>query len=138
MRYCPKCDRNRRSSIKEFQELEIDFNFTITEECDYCHTLITYDYEAKRYKTLDGYVLIKVPVKVRDDYLHFQIRLEHRWVWEVVYGVLPDGWLIHHVNGIKDDNRIGNLIALPDRAQNGNMQNIKCRVFQINCPHCEK
>ena len=35
--------------------------------------------------------------------------MEHRFVWEQAYGPIPDGFLIHHKNGNKLDNRIDNL-----------------------------
>jgi len=39
---------------------------------------------------------------------------EHILVWEKANGMpLPDGHVIHHLNGIKHDNRPQNLIALP-------------------------
>lgn len=38
--------------------------------------------------------------------------LEHRYVWEQAHGPIPDGWHIHHLNGIKDDNRLENLVAM--------------------------
>jgi len=38
---------------------------------------------------------------------------EHRLVWEQVYGKLPKGWVVHHLNGIRSDNRIENLLAMP-------------------------
>lgn len=38
---------------------------------------------------------------------------EHRMVWENEFGILPKGWVVHHLNGIKDDNRIENLCAMP-------------------------
>lgn len=34
---------------------------------------------------------------------------EHRHVWEQTNGPIPDGWEIHHRNGIRDDNRLTNL-----------------------------
>jgi len=40
---------------------------------------------------------------------------EHLAVWEEANGRrLPDGWVIHHLNGIKTDNRLRNLSALPN------------------------
>ena len=40
---------------------------------------------------------------------------EHILVWEQTHGkYLPQGWIIHHLNGIKSDNRSINLTALPN------------------------
>ena len=42
--------------------------------------------------------------------------LEHILVWEEAHGKpLPKGWVIHHLNGIPNDNRPQNLLAMPDR-----------------------
>jgi hypothetical protein len=39
---------------------------------------------------------------------------EHRLVWEQTHNKpLSEGWVVHHINGIKTDNRPSNLIALP-------------------------
>jgi len=40
---------------------------------------------------------------------------EHRYIWEKAHGLLPQSWVIHHLNGIKNDNRLENLIALPTK-----------------------
>ena len=41
-------------------------------------------------------------------------RPEHHIVWEEFNGKpLPKSWVIHHLNGVKDDNRIENLAAMP-------------------------
>lgn len=43
--------------------------------------------------------------------------LEHVLIWEKFHQrSLPGGWVIHHLNGIKDDNRIENLVALSSQA----------------------
>jgi len=38
---------------------------------------------------------------------------EHRVIWEQFNGSLPEDFVVHHINGKRDDNRIKNLIALP-------------------------
>ena len=42
--------------------------------------------------------------------------LEHRLVYEAEHGPIPKGQLVHHLNGIKDDNRPENLVAM-DRSE---------------------
>ncbi len=59
-----------------------------------------------------GYILLKMR-----DYPSANSRgyvREHIFVWEQANGkAVPDGWHVHHINGIKDDNRIENLQAIP-------------------------
>lgn len=38
---------------------------------------------------------------------------EHRMIWEQHHGPVPEDWVVHHINGIRDDNRIENLQAMP-------------------------
>ena len=49
----------------------------------------------------DGYTQVKL-----DD---GSIVAEHRLVWEAAHGPIPSGFQIHHVNGVRTDNRLENL-----------------------------
>lgn len=61
-----------------------------------------------------GYVYIKRPEYHRANPSGY-VR-EHIMVWEEYnQKVLPKGWHIHHINGVKDDNRIENLLAIPSK-----------------------
>jgi hypothetical protein len=64
-----------------------------------------------------GYVLIYKPdhPKAKSDGSIY----EHRYIWEQIHGkFLPEGWVVHHLNGIRHDNRPSNLIALPNQKHN--------------------
>jgi len=50
----------------------------------------------------DGYILVKRIGKKGYE-------PEHRLVWEEAHGPIPKGYIIHHKNGKRDDNRLENL-----------------------------
>lgn len=65
--------------------------------------LIDPDHLTARYDNGRGYIrVIYRGVKV----------LEHRLVWELSYGPVPEGHDIHHINHVRSDNRLENLVCL--------------------------
>ncbi len=58
----------------------------------------------------DGYVHIANPDLTRRKHHYIG---EHIVVWEGANGPLKRGWHIHHINGVRDDNRLENLLAMP-------------------------
>ncbi len=62
----------------------------------------------------DGYILLYKPNHPRAN--NWGYVLEHIIIWERANNKpLPEGWCVHHLNGIKDDNRPSNLIGLSSR-----------------------
>lgn len=64
----------------------------------------------ERIRNKDGYVLIYMPEHPRA----VKNRVfEHIVVWEKEHNMtIPDGYVVHHINGIKNDNRIENLLMM--------------------------
>jgi hypothetical protein len=59
----------------------------------------------------DGYIAMKNPnPHYKKGYAYI---LEHRFVWEQAHGKIPEKWYVHHLNGIRTDNRLENLVAVP-------------------------
>lgn len=81
------------------------------------------------YKTEEGYVKFRVNGKTK---------LMHRIVWEEANGKpLPDDWIIHHFNGIRDDNRIENLVAIhkDKHERNTYIKKLQERIRQLEQLH---
>ena len=52
---------------------------------------------------------------------------EHRVVWERANGKVSLDYVVHHINGIKSDNRLENLVAIP---KNKHATNTVIKIFQ--------
>lgn len=75
------------------------------------------NWKGGRYKTNHGYIKIWMPEHPR---ARNSTVWEHLLVWEQHNGQsLPEGWVIHHLNGVRDDNRPENLVALPKKVHAG-------------------
>lgn len=70
-------------------------------------------YKGYRIVNQQGYVLVDCPEHPRA----YKGRIfEHLLVWEQTHNKrLPEGWIVHHLNGIKSDNRPANLVGLPGK-----------------------
>ena len=78
-----------------------------------------YAWKGGRSKDGKGYVHVLVAPEKRKGHRY---QPEHRVVWEAAHGPLPSGYVVHHISGIKDDNRLENLEALP-RKRHGETHN---------------
>jgi len=85
-----------------------------------------------RVKTGHGYIACKVTTHPRADQRGYVS--EHILVWERIHNKsLPENWVIHHLNGIKDDNRPHNLLAMPrgKHSQSFHMEVLKQRIREL-------
>ena len=50
------------------------------------------------------------------EFIEGKLRYTHVLVWERTHGMkLPKGWIVHHINENRQDNRPANLWAMPRR-----------------------
>lgn len=83
-----------------------------------------------RWKTRQGYTRISIGKG--------QSVREHRLVWEQAHNKkLPKGWLVHHLNGIRDDNRLENLMAMSrkDHPQHTYIKALQARIRELEQLH---
>lgn len=66
--------------------------------------------------------------------LHGKAYPEHRVIWEMHYGSIPDDKEIDHINRIRDDNRIENLRLVTHRQ---NKQNNQGKNYCYSKQHCK-
>ena len=93
------------------------------------------NWKGGRYKTVAGYVVVKAyghPKAYRNEVL------EHVLVAERKLGrYLKSGEMVHHLNGIKDDNREENLVVCQSRGHHNNLHVLKrwARKY-LKCVYC--
>jgi len=85
-----------------------------------------------RNKRHGGYIEIYKPEHPRATVRGYV--LEHILVWEEAHHqLLPSGWIVHHLNGIKDDNRPKNLLSMPKQGHSPNltMKEVQKRLREV-------
>lgn len=78
----------------------------------------------------NGYIKLKLPNYHRGD--HNGYVPEHILVWEEYHHrKLPKGWVVHHFNGIKPDNRPQNLVAMKNGEHIHQAEPFKKKIRQL-------
>lgn len=91
------------------------------------------NWKGGRYKTYKGYIMLNLPKHPKAKY-NMPYIPEHRLIVEAFLGrFLKDEEEVHHINEIKDDNRIKNLMVFPNHKEHQSFHN-KIRKFGLTIP----
>lgn len=122
-KYCPTC---RRAGMHEGKKSLVcptcgGYKHADSKQCQSCENRKRLQQHGKDHPSwrggttrTQGYLLIRQGAGHNAKYVR-----EHRLVWEQTHGAIPKGYVIHHLNGVKDDNRLENLACLPIAAHSG-------------------
>lgn len=130
---CPVCKQNRWVHIQTGRMPLLCKSCRNTKYNKEHSGIKSHNWKGGRTYNLKGYVKVICPnghKPLQDGYI-----LEHRLAWELSHGKqVPDGYAIHHLNGIKDDNRSENLIAISKpnhtRKEMGEVYKKRTRVLE--------
>ena len=118
---CPICETQRWVRFINLAE-----NKLRNKLCSFCNRKQLGEnssgWKGGRHVSSMGYVHIYKPEHPKADRAKYV--LEHVLIWEAFHQrTLPEGWVIHHINGIRDDNRPKNLLAMPKKNHNMHLVN---------------
>ncbi len=130
---CPECGEERwagKSDIKKYK------SNGICRSCHFNNQIGDKNFNWKGGRVLfkshardSNYILIRGsghPKEQKNGYI-----FEHILIWEQVHNKrLPEGWIIHHLNGVGTDNRPENLVALP-RQKHDSILSAKAQRIRI-------
>ena len=98
----------------------------------YCNRQCRADYERKgeaeptRY-IQNGYWMLRWTIPGGTKYRPNRVFIfEHRYVWEQANGPVPDGYVVHHINGDRRDNQLENLLLM----RRGDHGRLHCRDYE--------
>ena len=126
--YCPTCLPRKIYPYRKHQLLEQTFEGDeVIAKIQYpsCNHIFEFRRPYKKNETKGGYILVNTAKGCMP---------EHRFVWETAHGEIPANTVIHHINGIKHDNRLENLVALTRNQHNSGMQ--LHEPICVTCPCC--
>jgi len=85
-------------------------------------------------KYVEGYIYV---YKFDHPYARKRYVAEHRLIMEEIIGrYLKEDEVVHHINGVKDDNRIDNLMLFPNRSAHSSFRH--CGDKKFICKFCNK